>query len=377
MNNPDENKLNAHIRRAVEEIPSDHEEDIWNTPVDKAESDAWFLEDKSRKARNYRYVIRLAGAAAACLAIVILGWLGIWMSSDATVYLDVNPGISMDVNRLGRVVRAEAVNIDGQVILGDMYLCNTHIDVAMNALIGSMVRHGYISSLQNTVLISVNGKNEKRTTALRQRLAEDARQTLDTLLVNGIILGQNVDPDDDAEDISEEYGITPGKAALILSLLKDHPSWDVKDLASMPMAELVRYCRSSGTDISVYLGDYGEVIGDIDSISDDDADDEIDDTDDFETEDHDLEDSDSDDHDDIAGEDSDNDDDDDLEENNYYYYENYSDNQDDPSDISGEYDAENPEDDDRDEDDSIEPYEEDEENDEDDFEDYSDDPDTD
>ena len=269
MKSLSERQINDHIRRAASAMTPEYAEELWEKPVEKADGDAWFLDGtKQKRKRPLRRYMRWTALAAACFAIVFISWFQLFHMTDATIYLDVNPSVSVDVNRMGRVLDAAADNEDGRILLDQMNLRNADIDAAMSELLTSMVRHGYLSRAQNTLLLSVSGRNEKRAEALRQRISSDAEQALSTLLGQGIILEQNVDPDDAVDEISEHYGITPGKAALILKLLKDQPSWDLKELAGMPMADLIRSCQTAGIDISHYLGEGGEVIGDLNSLLD-------------------------------------------------------------------------------------------------------------
>ncbi|EFE91494.1 hypothetical protein GCWU000341_01661 [Oribacterium sp. oral taxon 078 str. F0262] len=281
MKSLSERQINDHIRRAASAMTPKYAEELWEKPVEKADGDAWFLDGtKQKRKRPLRRYMRWTALAAACFAIVFISWFQLFHMTDATIYLDVNPSISVDVNCMGRVLDAAADNEDGRILLDQMNLRNADIDAAMSELLTSMVRHGYLSRTQNTLLLSVSGRNEKRAEALRQRISSDAEQALSTLLGQGIILEQNVDPDDTVDEISEHYGITPGKAALILKLLKDRPSWDLKELAGMPMADLIRSCQTAGIDISHYLGEGGEVIGDLNSLLDPDERDRDDDNDD-------------------------------------------------------------------------------------------------
>ncbi len=338
MKSLNERQVNDQIRRAAAAMTPNHAEELWEKPVEKASGDVWYLEEaghkKTKASRNYR---GWAGLAAACFALVFIGWFQLFRTPDATVCLDVNPSVSVEVNRLGRVVRTDADNEDGRIILDNMKLRNTHIDTAMNALLGSMVRHGYLSQVQNTLLISVNGRNESRAESLRQRVSEDAEQTLRNLLGNSIILGQTIKPDAAAEELAGEYGITPGKATLILRLLQDHPAWDTELLTGMPMTGLIKYCRAAGIDISGYLGDGGEILGDWESLLDPE---DPDDNDDREDDDH------EDPYDDDDPEDNDHEDpcDDDPEDDEH---EDPCDD-DDPEDDDHEdpYDDDDPEDDD-------------------------------
>ena len=294
MNSLSEQQIEEYIRRAASAFTPRCEEETWEKPVEKADPDAWFLEGISGKEisqrKEARFLIRWATFAAACFAALIISCFRLYISSDATVYLDVNPSISVEVNRIGRVVSVSADNDDGRIILDNMSLINTEIDVAMNALLASMVKHGYLTSAHNTLLVSVAGKSGNRTAALQQRVTKDADQILKALLVKGIILGQTVDSDsdDDIEDLAKAFGITPGKAALVLRLKQDYPSLEIRDLAGMPVADLVRYCLSSGIDISRCLGENGEIVGDLDDLLDPDEADPNDLFDDYDHSDDDL-----------------------------------------------------------------------------------------
>lgn len=261
MSGLSEKQVNDHIRQAVSALTPTHAEEIWSIPVEKDDSDAWFLEGTEVKQKHNSYYIKWAGMAAACFAFIFLGWFQLYRVTDITVYLDVNPSISLNVNRMGKVVEVIAENQDGRIILGNMDLRNTDVEVAMNALLGSMVKHGYLSQTQNIVLISVNGKNPTRTESLRQKLSADAEQMLTTLLGSAVVLGQTVTTGYAEEEIAEIYSITPGKAALILCLVEAQPSWDISDLAAMSMSELIKYCQSAGINISECLGENGEVFG--------------------------------------------------------------------------------------------------------------------
>ena len=310
MNTLEERQVNERLCRAASVIPANHVEKLWNVPVEKVDSSAWFLDGTMKKPGNTARFFRLAGLAAACFAIILLGWFQVFRLTDATVYLDVNPSVELDVNRLGRIVSTEAENEDGRIILDDMDLRGTEVDVAMNALLGSMVKHGYLSQAQNTLLISVNGKNGSRTAALRSRLSADAGHTLETLLGNGVVLGQTVERDDEAEDIAAHYSITPGKAVLIQRIVTDRPSWNVHELASMSMTALIRYVEAAGIDLSQYLGENGEIIGDTHSLLDEDDPDEDDRDEDGDS----GEDDDRDDNDDLDDVDNDPDENDDFDE---------------------------------------------------------------
>ncbi|MBQ6663177.1 MAG: hypothetical protein IJM69_06520, partial [Firmicutes bacterium] len=126
-----EQQVNDRIRRAADALTPKRAEKIWNMPIEKADSSAWFLAENEQKPvkplLSYR---KWASLAAACVVIVVLGWFQLYGTPDVTVYLDVNPSVSIEVNRMGRVTAVKAENEDGRIILDNMDLKHTEIDVA-------------------------------------------------------------------------------------------------------------------------------------------------------------------------------------------------------------------------------------------------------
>lgn len=64
-----------------------------------------------------------------------------------------------------------ANNDDAKVILEGMDLKGSGINVAVNALIGSMVKNGYIDELANSILISVDNPDSQESEKLRKKLS--------------------------------------------------------------------------------------------------------------------------------------------------------------------------------------------------------------
>ncbi len=125
-----------------------HEADkLWEKPIQKAVGDEWYLDgvpSGCSSGHGVRIMKTLSVVAACC----VLCFLFVYMHqirTDATVYLDVNPAVEMKINRREKVISAEADNRDGHIILEDMDLENVDLDVAVNAVLGSMVKHGYLS----------------------------------------------------------------------------------------------------------------------------------------------------------------------------------------------------------------------------------------
>ena len=88
---------------------------------------------------------------AACLALVLLaGGGGIFYQRAyavaSVVSLDVNPSIQLEVNRSEKVLSCGGLNEEGRTVLASMDggndLKGAKLDVAVNAIVGALVRSG-------------------------------------------------------------------------------------------------------------------------------------------------------------------------------------------------------------------------------------------
>ena len=91
-------------------------------------------------------------AMAACLALLLLCGGGLFLVAGQCCGLrgsiDVNPSIELRVNQNEKVPACVPMNDDAHAILADMGdgedLKGAKLDVAVNAIVGSLVRNGYL-----------------------------------------------------------------------------------------------------------------------------------------------------------------------------------------------------------------------------------------
>ena len=165
-------------------------------------------------------------AAAACLVLVLAGGGGgyYYYSANNTVAslvsLDVNPSIQLEVNKNEKVLSATPTNADGVEILDGMDLKGTQADVAMYAIIGSLLQHGYIDELANSILITVQDDDQARGEKLQQELTAQADAALASAQVSGSVLAQTLQHSQELTQKAQEYGISTGKAALIQAIVE-------------------------------------------------------------------------------------------------------------------------------------------------------------
>lgn len=188
-------------------------------------------------------------AVAAALAVALLGGFGVerWRAAntvDSTVLLDVNPSISIQANARERVLAVEALNDDAVTILGDMDLTGAQLDVAVNALIGSMLQTGYLTELQNAILVSVENQDTAKSARLQQQITDTINAVFQGGKLEGAVLSQTVAEDDALTALAQEYGVSLGKAALIQEVAAQDGRLSVASLAPLTVSEIALLSES-------------------------------------------------------------------------------------------------------------------------------------
>ena len=169
--------------------------------------------------------------AAACAALVLLGAGGgglVYHQSYAVasvVSLDVNPSIELKVNRGERVISCTALNTEAAAVLFDMNggadLKGTKLDVAVNAIVGALVREGYMDSISSAILISVEDKDQARAQRLQAELVASVDGVLRTQAPGTSVLSQVLDADAPAlEYMTFDSGLSAGKSALVQKVME-------------------------------------------------------------------------------------------------------------------------------------------------------------
>ena len=184
--------------------------------------------------------------AAACLALVLLGGGGmLYQQAHAVasvVSLDVNPSIELKVSRNAKVLSCTPLNEDAQAILADMSggadLKGAKLDVAVNAIVGSLVRNGYLNSISSAIMISVEDNDAARAEKLQRQLTSTVDGALQTSEARAAVLTQTLTQDAGLEQQARENNISTGKAALVNRVLALNSALRFDALAKLSVEEL-------------------------------------------------------------------------------------------------------------------------------------------
>ena len=183
---------------------------------------------------------------AACLAVMLLCGGGVFYQQAhavaSVVSLDVNPSIELKVSRNEKVLVCTPLNEDAKAILADMSngadLKGAKLDVAVNAIVGSLVRNGYLDSISSAIMISVEDKDTARAEKLQRELTSAVDGVLQTSEAKAAVLTQTLTQDAAREQQARENNISTGKAALVNRVLTINPSLKFDALAKLSVEEL-------------------------------------------------------------------------------------------------------------------------------------------
>ena len=231
----DNRELENRIRESYRNIAPDTLESVL-TECDTQKGRTITMQENKKKLSVFRY----RGSLVAAMLLIVCG-LGVYRfryAVSATVMLDVNPGIGITVNRNEKVLEVKPYNEDARTVIGNMDFSGSSLEVTVNALIGSMLRNGYISEDANSVLISVDSRNPADGQSIQTRLMNEINDIMESENLSGAVLGQYVQGDSNLQKPAEQYGITVGKAKMIDEIIRQNTLYTFEELVPLTINEL-------------------------------------------------------------------------------------------------------------------------------------------
>lgn len=186
-----QDRIEERFKEAVERAVPDVKDSLMKS-ITERKSKIMTMEKKRTVPK--RWISVLVAAAL----VLVLGGAGLGVNYqinyrvDSVVGLDVNPSIVLELNQREKVVQARALNEDAEVVLEGMDLSGADLNVAINALIGSLLRNGYINELANSILVTVEGQDLDKETQLQERLTQEINDILQASSIEASVLGQTL-----------------------------------------------------------------------------------------------------------------------------------------------------------------------------------------
>ena len=204
---------------------------------------------QTSKFKNKRILYRSIISLAAVFVLVFGAAFGFNIlkqnnTVDSRICIDINPSIVLDVNKKEKVLSTEAKNEDAEKVLEGLNLKGKDLSDAVDLVINSVIKHGYIDGTSNSVLVSVDNGDQNKGAELQKRLSESVSNALQKDGVEGAVLSQTLEKSIEIEKLANEYGISEGKVQLINEILKIKEDYTFADLADLSINELNLLCDS-------------------------------------------------------------------------------------------------------------------------------------
>lgn len=257
-------QINAHLKSAVADLtPNVLDKINLSVPQLSAEeaqegrADRGTMTSIGVRRRRMRVVTALA---AACLCVIALaGGTYTYRNGkvDSVIGIDVNPSVELSVNRNNRVLQATPLNDDAKTIMQDMDLKGVNLNVAVNAVIGALVTHGYLSDLDNAILVTVSNDSISKASLLRSEVVGDIQSSLKENQVKAVVYDQQVIEETDVKALADQYGISYGKAYFLKELISQNPDLtmsDMKELAPLTMEQIAKEITERSYEVGGHTG---------------------------------------------------------------------------------------------------------------------------
>lgn len=228
--------MNQKIKKAFSDITPDIFDSI-RTKCNEQKGSAVIMT--TNKKNHFKKFVSIA--AAIVLVVAALSVFGVYMNNsavNAVVALDVNPSVEIKLNAKEKVIEVVPLNKEAETIIGTMNFKNSDLTVTVNALVGSMLRNGYLTDITNSILVTVDGKDHAKNTELQAKIDAAINEVLGGKNLDGAVLIQENETNDEVIALAEKYGISEGKAQLALKLSNELPNHTADELAELSINEL-------------------------------------------------------------------------------------------------------------------------------------------
>jgi len=160
---------------------------------------------KMKYVLSFLFVFTLVFAIAGCTGQALE------VSADDTyVTLDINPSVELIVTPKEKVIYANPLNEDGELLLADLDLIGLDLEEAIDLIIEEAINLGFIDLAAEETLVSVSAISQNNTYGelIRNRVKENVNKAF----LNRAMMGRAEDKGFTPEFIleAEGYGVTPG-----------------------------------------------------------------------------------------------------------------------------------------------------------------------
>ena len=180
--------------------------------------------------------------AAAAVFVLLLGGIFGYRALDknvCTVTVDINPSVTLTVNRLGRVKAVDTGNADAAALLADVDLAGKRTQDALGTLADALTDADYLTDADNTLLVTVDGTSAARAQKLGKAVYDAAQASAQQRQFSAAVLCQQAADAEQMRTDADAWQVSPGKAALAETIALQTQLDTAQALSALPVQDLL------------------------------------------------------------------------------------------------------------------------------------------
>jgi len=170
---------------------------------------------------------------------VIVGCTNSVSADETYVTIDINPSIELVVSPREKVIYANPLNADGELLLANLDLIGLNLDDAVDLIIAESISLGFIDVDSDETIVSVSSisDNSELGETIRDRVKEHINESFMKRAMMGRAQDKGFTPEFVAE--AQGYGVTPAFLALAKSVTVVDDTILLEDALLMTQQELI------------------------------------------------------------------------------------------------------------------------------------------
>lgn len=199
---------------------------------------------------SFLFLIAAVGLVAGCQATTV-------SADDSYVTLDINPSIELIVTPKEKVIYANPLNKDGELLLLEIDIIGLDLEEATEIIIDKAIELGFIDVDSEEVYVSVSTINMQA--QIGETIQNRVKEAVNEAFKNRAMMGKAVDKDFGSGYVEEahSFGVTPGFYRLAQSAVSnsDLTLEEALAMTQQELMDLVQTTRREKREVSQMLKD--------------------------------------------------------------------------------------------------------------------------
>jgi len=181
------------------------------------------------------------------LGLLIVGCQDLQASEEVYVTVDINPSVELIVSPREKVIYANPLNEDGELLLLNLTLVGLDLDVALELIIDEAIALGFIDIESEETIVSIDVISKD--SALGEKVRAQAKQNINDAFQERAMVGRAEDkgfvPDFLAE--AQSFDVTPGFLRLAKSAVEIDDLLTLEEAVLLTQQELMDILKAAKT----------------------------------------------------------------------------------------------------------------------------------